>query len=213
MIKYEAVYDISVKLGAEAIEYPGTPPYSQEVILKLKDGDFCNLTKLAMIVHIGTHIDTPAHYIAQGKNLDEYPIEKWIRPAHVVDTKDKKAIRPAELEKLDIKPGDALLFKTENSRSGRSVSGVFTEDFVAMSIESADFCVEKKVGLVGIDYNTVDRYGDETFPVHHKLMGGDILILEGINLKDVPAGEYTLFCLPVKIKGVEGSPARAILLR
>jgi arylformamidase len=166
-----------------------------------------------MIVHIGTHVDTPAHYIAQGKNLDDYPIEKWIRPAHVVDIKDKEAIRPAELEKLDIKPGDALLFKTENSRSGRSASGVFKEDFVPMSIESADFCVKKKVGLVGIDYNTVDKYGDEAFPVHHRLMENDMLILEGINLKDVPAGQYTLLCLPMKIKGVEGSPARAILVR
>jgi arylformamidase len=82
-----------------------------------------------------------------------------------------------------------------------------------MSPEAADFCVEKKVSLVGIDYGTIDRYGAQDFPAHHKLLGNDILILEGINLKEVPPGRYTLFCPPLKIKGAEGSPARAILIR
>lgn len=213
MGSYKEVYDISVLLGKESIDWPGNPPYSRELILKIEAGDFCNLSKLDMPTHVGTHVDTPAHYIATGKNLNEFPIERWILPAHVANIKDSDVILPTELENLDIKPGDALLLKTANSTSGKSTSGVFSERFVYMSPESADFCVNKKVSLVGIDYTTVDKFGNEDFPIHHKLLGNEILILEGINLKDVPPGKYTLFCLPLKLKGAEGAPARAILVR
>ena len=213
MGSYKEVHDISVLLGEESIDWPGNPPYSRELILKIEAGDFCNLSKLVMPTHVGTHVDTPAHYIATGKNLNEFPIERWILPAHVANIKDNEVILPTELENLDIKPGDALLLKTANSTSGKSTSGVFSERFVYMSPESADLCVNKKVSLVGIDYTTVDKFGNEDFPIHHKLLGNEILILEGINLKDVPSGKYTLFCLPLKLKGAEGAPARAILVR
>jgi arylformamidase len=131
----------------------------------------------------------------------------------VVNIKDSKLIQPGELKGLDITPGDALLFKTANSTSGRNVSGVFSEDFVYISPEAARFCAEKGVGLVGIDYGSVDRRSETDFPAHYELLGNEILILEGINLKNVPPGRYTLFCLPLKIKGAEGAPARAVLVR
>jgi arylformamidase len=213
MKRYEAIYDISVSLGDESVDYPGAPLYSREFVSKTKEGEPLELSKLVMSAHSGTHIDAPAHFIPNGKHIDEYPAQKFILPAQVVTIEDREAIRPSELENLDIKQGDALLFKTDNSISGRCASGVFSESFVYMSPEAADFCVEKKVSLVGIDYNTIDRYGAQDFPAHRKLLGNDILILEGINLKEVPPGRYTLFCPPLKIKGAEGSPARAILIR
>jgi arylformamidase len=210
---YREVYDITVSLGTESIDYPDTTPYSREETRRIKAGDMCNLSKLVMSAHSGTHVDTPAHFIRDGKNLDEYPVEKWILPAQVVSIADRKAIQPAELENLDIEPGAALLFKTTNSTSGQGISGVFSEDFVYLSPESADLCVEKKVGLVGIDYNTIEGWENESFETHHKILGNGILILEGINLKEVSPGSYTLFCLPLKLKGAEGAPARAILIR
>jgi arylformamidase len=210
---FKEFYDISISLGDESIDWPGNPPYARELISQMANGAHNDLSLLTMTTHVGTHVDTPAHFIAGGKNLDEYPIEKWIRPAHVVSIKDTRAILPGELKSLDIEPGDALLFKTANSTSGQNTSGVFSEDFVSMSPEAARFCVEKKVGLVGIDYGSVDRRGARGFPTHHELLGNGILILEGITLKDVPPGRYTLFCFPLKIKEAEGSPARAILMR
>jgi arylformamidase len=210
---HKEIYDISVSLGDEAIDWPGNPPYIREMVSRIADGAYCDLSKITMTVHVGTHVDTPAHFISGAKNLDEFPIEHWIRPAHVVSIKDEKLIQPGELASLDIEPGDALLFKTTNSTSGRSTSGVFSEDFVYPSPEAAHFCVEKKVSLVGIDYGSVDRRSESYFPTHHELLGNGILILEGINLKDVPPGKYTLFCLPLKIKGAEGAPARAVLVR
>lgn len=210
---YDIVYDISVLLGAEAIDYPGFPPYSMESIASMKEGKLFNLSKLVMIAHAGTHIDTPTHFFPDRKHIDDYPVERFILPAQVIGIKDKAAIRPSELENRDIKPGDALLFKTDNSISGRCASGVFCENYVYMTPEAADFCVEKKISLFGIDYVTTDKHGDTDFPAHHKLLGNDILILEGINLKEVPPGRYILFCLPLKMKGVEASPVRAILVR
>ena len=214
MIKnFKELYDISVSLGEEAIDWPGNPPYLRELESRKEDGEQWTLSKLIMPTHVGTHVDTPAHYFAQGKNLDTYPIARWILPAQVVGIKDREAVRPEELRNLDIEPGEALLFKTANSLSGQATSGVFSESFVYMSPETADFCVEKKVGLVGFDYTTVDKYSHDYFPVHEKLLGNDILILEAVNLKDVLPGRYTLFCLPLKIKGAEGAPARAVLIR
>jgi len=213
MNRYEAVYDISVWLGAESFDYPGHPPFSREPIATARGRGALELSKLVMSAHAGTHIDFPAHFIPGGKHIDDYPIQKFILPAQVISIEDKEAIRPSELENRDIKPGDALLFKTDNSLSGRCTSGAFSKSFVYMSPEAADLCVDKKVSLVGIDYGSIDRYGAQDFPAHHKLLGNDILILESINLKEVPPGSYTLFCPPLKIKGAEGSPARAILVR
>lgn len=209
---YETVYDISALLGTETICFPGDTPYSRDLTLTIEDSGICNASKLVMSAHSGTHLDAPLHFIPKAKSIDEFSVQQFILPAQVVNIEDKESIRPSELESLDIKPGDALLFKTDNSTSERCRSGVFSENFVYLSPEAADFCVEKKVSLVGIDYASVDRYGDEAFPVHHKLLGSNILILEGINLKGVPTGRYTLFCLPMKIKGGEAAPVRAILV-
>ena len=211
--KYEFIYDISVALGAESIDHPTIPKYSRELVLKLIDGQHCNLSRLVMCTHSGTHIDTPSHFVSDGKTLDDYPADKWILPAQVANIEHPEAIYPSELEGLDIRVGNALLFKTNNSKTGRSASGVFSEDYVFVSPEAADFCVRKKVGLVGIDYVTVDRHADSSYTTHHILLGNGIRILESINLKDVPPGRYTLICLPLKIEGGEGAPARAILLR
>ncbi len=211
--RYEAVYDISVLLGTESINYPGDTPYSRDLMLTIEDSGISNVSKLVMSAHSGTHLDAPLHFIPNAKSIDQYSVQEFILPAQVVSIKDRESIRPSELENLDIKQGDALLFKTDNSISGRCRSGVFSENFVYLSPKAADFCLEKKVSLVGIDYNTIERHGDEAFPTHHKILGSNILILEGINLKGVPPGRYTLFCFPLKIKGGEASPVRAILIQ
>jgi arylformamidase len=211
-VDVQRVYDISVVLGEESIDYPGDTSYSRELIWTIKDTGICDLSKLTMSAHSGTHVDSPAHFIPGGKTVDQYSVTDFILPAQVVKIEDKEAIRPRELENLQIERGDALLFKTENSRQGRSRSGVFSEEFVHLSLEAADLCVEKEVGLVGIDYITIERYGDNAFPVHRKLLGNNLVVLEGIDLSEVPPGRYILICLPLKIKGCESSPVRAILL-
>jgi arylformamidase len=209
----EAIYDISVPLGRGSVDWPGLPPYCRELISEIKDGAPCDVSRLTLACHVGTHVDTPSHFIPGGKNLDEYPIDRWILPAQVASIRDSDVVRSAELKHLDIRPGEALLLQTDNSVSGRVASGVFSEKYVYISPEAADFLVSQRVGLLGIDYASVDPFplGDAT--AHHKLLGAGMLLLEGINLKEVPVGRYTLFCLPLKVSGAEGAPARAVLIK
>jgi arylformamidase len=210
---FEVIYDISIPLGAGAVDWPGLPPYSRELVSEMKTGGTADISKLTLTCHVGTHVDTPSHFILNGKNLDQYPVADWILPAQVISIEDSQAVRPSELTQLDIRPGEAILFQTDNSRMGRCVSGVFTEDYVYITPEAADFLIQKEIAMVGIDYGGVDRFDDSNMTIHHKLLGSGIRIVESINLKDIPTGRYTLFCLPLRISGAEGAPARAVLVR
>ena len=211
-MKYKRIYDISVALGSESIDYPGDTPYSRDLIWSIKDSGICELSKLVMSAHSGTHIDAPSHFIPHTKSIDQYDAQDFILPAQVVEIRDKQAISVSELENLLMENTKALLFKTENSRSGSCRSGGFSEEFVYLSSEAARFCVTKGLSLVGIDYISVEQYGNESFPTHRHLLENGLLILEGLDLGSVAPGEYTLLCFPLKIKNSEASPVRAVLL-
>ena len=206
------IYDISVLLGSESIDFPGDPPFVREQVGKIGETGACHLTLLRMSAHAGTHLDCPAHFLPGGRTVDSYAPEDFLLPALVVRIEDPEAVTLREIEALPIREGDAVLFKTANSRSGRSASGVFVADYVYLTPEAARFCADRKVRLVGIDYITIERYGDPAFPAHRTLSEYGILILEGIRLGHVPEARYTLSCLPLRIQGCEASPVRAILL-
>ena len=212
MIEYKTIYDISVMLGEESIDYPGDTPYSRELLSTIEENGIFELSKLQLSAHSGTHIDAPAHFIMNGKTMDQYEVGKFILTAVVVDMGNGIAGVPEDLLNIEVRPGEALLFKTENSTSGRCRNGVFSDQFVYIAKKTAGICVLKKVSLVGLDYITIDPYGNEAFDAHRTLLSAGILILEGIDLGHVPAGRYTLLCLPLKIKSAEASPVRAILL-
>ncbi len=212
MIRFTSVHDITVLLGEESIAYPGDPAFSRERIATLAGTGDCELSRITMSSHSGTHIDAPSHFVRGGKSIDAYAPEDFLFSAWVVEIQNPQRILLQEMKDVPIAPGEAILFKTENSRSGRCKSGFFSEDYVYLTGEGADFCIEKGVGLAGIDYITIDKYKDPAFTVHHKILGNNILILEGIDLSSVSAGNYTLFCPALKIKGGEASPVRAFLL-
>jgi arylformamidase len=213
MIAYERVYDITVLLGVESVNYPGDPPLAIELIGALADGNVADVTHLSMTAHAGTHVDAPGHFIAGGRKLADYEAGDFILPARVIDVTDPRAVAPAVVEAAGVRPGEAVLFRTANSTSGRAVSGRFYTDGVYVPRETAELCVERGVKLVGLDTFNVDCGTDDTFPAHNTLLGAGVLILETLNLVAVPAGEYTLICLPLKIHGSEGSPVRAVLLQ
>ena len=210
---FRNVYDLSLLLGLEDVTYPGDDPFSREEISSIAVGAAYNLSTLTLSAHAGTHIDAPAHLFEMAKTIDQYDAQNFVLPAHVIYVEDKESIKPDSLEGMEMKRGDALLFKTTNTTSGLSRSGLFSKRFVPMSEEAASLCIELEASLVGIDYISIDRYEDDEAPVHRKLLEKDVMILEGIDLKDVPPGEYTLICPPLKIKGAEASPVRALLLR
>ncbi len=206
------LYDISVSLGKESIVFPGDTPYGRTMVQTLVDGDDCNLSGITMSAHAGTHVDVPYHFFKDGKTIDRFPVEKFILSARVVSIQNSVVIEPAELENVDAQSGEAILFKTRNSTEGLIENGVFQEDFVYLSAKGADWCVHNGVGLVGIDYLSIEKFDSKNFPVHRKILGNDIPILEGVNLKSVPEGRYTLYCFPLKISGGDGAPVRAVLM-
>lgn len=210
------VYDISILLGEEQIDapIPGVKPFSLEKVFSINEGGPCKLSNVSMNCHAGTHIDVPAHYIRDSKTVDSYPIERFILPAEIIEIESDEVILKEDLDKASIEAGDAVLFKTNNSVRGISRNPKMEDRWVYLSREAAQLCVERKVGLVGIDYIAPEKPGGsiENAPIHDTLLKNDIFILEGIALDGVPAGRYTLFCLPLKIKEAEASPVRAILI-
>ena len=210
------IYDISILLGAEQIDapIPGVKPFSLEAVFSIDKGDPCNLSNLSMNCHTGTHLDVPSHFVGNSKTIDDYPVESFILPAQVVEIQDSEVINKTELENLPLEAGDAVLFKTANSGRGICRDPGLAESWVYLSPEAAAYCVSKKVSLVGIDYMAPEKPGGtlEDAPIHDALLGNDIFILEGIALDNVPPGRYTLLCLPLKLKGAEASPVRAVLI-
>lgn len=206
------VHDISVTLGIEAAAYPGDVAFERSVQSTLAQGAPYELSSLTLSAHAGTHIDAPAHVVAGGMALDDYPVRSFVRPALVVEVPDAPAVRPEHLVGARLRPGEALLFRTGNSRSGRSRQPVYAEQYVYLSSEAAALCVAHGAGLVGIDYLSVDPPHDETLAAHHILLGAGVLVLEGIDLAGVAPGRYLLVCLPLKMAHTEASPVRAVLL-
>lgn len=212
MIHFNRVHDISIVLGRESVSWPGDPPYERDLIASLAAGDGSNVSRLSMTTHVGTHLDTPAHFLDGGADLDSYTAGDFILPAVVVDAGDATAIGPEIVAAADPPAGGAILFRTSNSATGRIASGEFFRDGAHLSQEAASACVDRGVRLAGIDYFTIDAFRTKTYPVHMCLMAAGVLILETINLRDVQPGSYTLICLPLRLAGAEASPVRAVLL-
>lgn len=212
LLDFKEIYDISVPLIRAPI-YPGDRLFTQEWMARLKWGDGYNLSALSLGSHAGTHLDFPAHLLEGGKGLDEYPPERFIMPAEVVCVPGDGPVLPGSLPEFGIEMGQALLFKTSNSRRNLMYKAGFSEDFVSISAQAARLCVARGVRLIGIDYLSVDECGDDSLPVHRILLENDILILEGIDLEAVACGRYALICLPLRIEGAEASPVRAVLIR
>jgi len=211
MKSFGRLYDVSVILGAESFAYPGDPSYLVSRVKSIDAGDPVTLSALSTSAHAGTHLDAPAHFIAGGKFLDAYPPSRFVLPARIIEITDPQAVTRREIENNEVARGEAVLFKTENSRSGLVTRGEFSSRFVYIDGEAAQYLVEKGASLVGLDYITIDRYGDKNFTAHHVLLSNDVLLLESLNLKDVPPGRYTLIALPLRMQAMEGSPARAVL--
>jgi arylformamidase len=205
-------HDISVILGEQNATYPGDVPF--ERLASPTTGDFGvgEESSLRLSAHAGTHLDAPAHFFADRQRLDDFPVEHFLMPAQVVEILDPLAVRADDLQRVQTSPGEALLFRTGNSHSGRAISGRFTEEYVYIAEDAARWCVDRQLRLVGLDYISIDRYGDPDTPAHRIILGAGLLALEGVNLEAVSPGRYTLLCLPLRVKRAEGSPVRAVLM-
>lgn len=202
--------DISVPLRDAMVHWPDDPPVSIRRIADIEHGATLNLTMISMGVHSGTHIDAPVHFIRGGKGVEHVPLDTVVGRARVIEIGDPESIKPDELAGHRIRRGERILFKTRNS-SGIWQHDEFVEDYVFISDAAADYLVERGIRLVGIDYLSVGSYRYGGDQVHNTLLGAGVWILEGLNLSNVTPGNYDLICLPLKIVGGDGAPARAII--
>ena len=205
--------DISLPLSAELLTWPGDPPIAVRPAKRQSRGDAANVSQLDFGNHSGTHVDPPNHFIEDGKAIDDLDPSIFVGPAWVAELPDAVSeISPSELEGAEV-PRDVerLLIKTSNSGTLGPGSS-FRRDFVALSVEAARWAVERGLRLVGVDYLSVERF-DAPFehPVHRTLLAAGVIIVEGLDLSDVPAGWCELLCLPLLIAGGDGAPARAMV--
>lgn len=203
--------DISVPLNPNLPVWPGEAPPKIRQTASMKNGDDCNVSYLELGSHTGTHIDAPLHFVDDAKTTNEIPLEKLTGPCQVVDMTGKSRITAADLEALRLPQAtEKILFKTDNSRLWDNPRHPFYEDFCALTADAAQWVVDHGIHLVGIDYLSIQLYHDN-FDTHVILLSNEVVIVEGLDLREVNPGNYRLICLPLKIEGVEGTLARAVL--
>jgi arylformamidase len=195
--------DVSVTIRPGMPIYAGDPGVSRELAKSIERGDAANVSRLELGAHTGTHVDAPCHFIPGGAAAEDLPLEPFVGPCVVVDATAASAT--IEADSLELPPdAERVLFKTANSRLWERES--FTPDFVRLGASAAHALVERGVRLVGIDYLSLG-----TPEAHVALLGRGVGVVEGLDLRGVDPGSYVIACLPVKIAGSDGAPARALL--
>jgi arylformamidase len=201
--------DVTVPLDADVPSYPGNTPFSLEAIKRIARGDSSNVSTLHLSAHTGTHVDAPRHFFDDGPGTEGLPLELLMGRARVIEITSRKGIAPEDFAGIDLSEDVRLLIKTHNSRLWGSPE--FHKDYIGVTAEGAKFLVERGVKVLGVDYLSVEVFKTPGAPAHHTLLGGGVIVIEGLNLRDVEPGTYDMVCLPLCIVGADGAPARVVL--
>lgn len=208
------IYDVSVPISSETPVYEGDPKVEIETSNALARGDAANVSRLCFGAHTATHVDAPNHFIEGTSKVDKLPLEVLIGKARVVELpKDVSAIEVSHIRDANLQGVERVLFKTRNSDFWNDSAQGFRKDFAYITPEAAKELVSLGIKLVGIDYLSVEKFASEDFGTHLALLSAEIVIIEGLDLREVSAGDYELICLPLKIAGGtgDGAPARTVL--
>jgi arylformamidase len=201
--------DVSVPLDGNLPNYPGNTPFTLEPMKRLARGESSNVSTLHMSAHAGTHVDAPRHFFDSGVGVDALPLEILCGRTRVIEVTSRKAIDAEALAALDLSEDVRLLIKTHNSRLWGT--GEFQKDYIGVSESGAKYLVEHGIKVVGVDYLSVEPFKTPGAPTHHMLLGGGTIVIEGLNLRDVEPGIYDMLCLPLRVVGADGAPARVVL--
>lgn len=195
------IFDVTLPLSPDIPVYPGDPSVSLE---RLADS---GVQRLSLGTHAGTHVDAPAHAVAGGADVESLALEILMGKARVVDLAVAVRIERSDLQALDLSDDLRVLLKTRQSAGRREglAEGVYlTED-------AAAYLVQAGLKLVGIDSLSVDRFGASDLPAHRTLLSAGVVVVEGLDLAQVEPGDYDMACLPLRIPGADGAPARVVL--
>jgi arylformamidase len=202
-------HDISLNLSADTVRWATSTPFELVERRRMSRGEANNSSGAAMSLHAGTHIDAPFHFVGDGATIDQLPLERFIGPALVCSIEAERYIERWHVEALDLTDVSRVLFKTRNSGLLRRKD--YEPDFVAFSVAAAELLAERDMTLVGLDYLSVAHAGDEQVPVHRAFLTRGVALLEGVDLSNVAPGRYELICFPLKVRGADGAPCRALL--
>jgi arylformamidase len=192
--------------------YPGDTRPQFELLRSFDRGDKVTLSSYLMTAHAGTHVDAPLHFVAKGASIDQVPLSTLMGPARVIDcSPDALAVDAAELNKHNWRGAQRILFRTRNSRNSWMTDPNFHQDFTYVAPDAAQLLADAGVRLVGIDYLSAEKFGAPEARTHQILLGRGVPIIEGLDLREINAGEYDLIILPLRIVGHEAAPARALL--
>lgn len=203
--------DISVPLRSPMPVWPGSEGFRLSRTARLDGGDSANVSLLRSDVHVGTHVDAPWHFVEGGPTAEQLPLEALVGPATVAHLPGLDRVTAQDLMGLGLPPGvERLLLRTRNSELWREGVTEFRQDYVALTGDAAQWVVESGIRLIGVDYLSVQRYGDGP-QTHLALLSAGVVVLKGLDLSEAAPGEYELLCLPLRLVGADGAPARAVL--
>jgi len=203
------IYDVTLTISDKLITWPSDPTVSIRKTRLISQGNSCNVSELKFGSHCGTHIDAPYHFEENGIKIDQIPLDYLVGTATVFDIKNKEKIDLEDIKPLKLKNRERVIFKTINSTFWKLPE--FKKDFVYITKEAARHLVDSGVKVVGIDYLSVEKFGSKPADTHHIFLRNGVVLIEGLDLINVEAGDYELIALPLKIKDCDGSPARVIL--
>jgi arylformamidase len=202
------IFDISLGLSPATIHWISGKPLELIERKRMSRGDANNSSSIHTSVHAGTHVDAPFHFVADGATIESLSLDIFIGPARVCAVEPGSHIGASDVLDLGLHGEDRVLFKTRNSMLLHK--GIYDPSFAAFSVDGAKALVDLGVRLVGLDYLSV-AHADEQVPVHRAFLDHRVVLLEGIDLSEVPPGRYELICPPVKLTGCDGAPCRALL--
>jgi arylformamidase len=206
------VHDITAVIHPDIFCWPGEHHlYKHHYARSIDDGDSINVSRISCSMHLGTHVEAPYHKTDNGAKLDEFPLETFMGSAYVIDlTAVEKCITLNDINNVDLKGSSICLIKTRSSRLLDMPS--FDTDFIFMDEKSAMYLTDKNIKAVGIDSLGIDPVDNETPHIHNIFLNANILIYEGLDLRDVKEGRYYFIGLPLRVQNAEASPVRAVLI-
>lgn len=204
--------DVSVSLQPGLATYPGNPEFELQPVKRVAAGASSNVSRLILGTHTGTHVDAPRHFFDEGAGVDGLPLDLLIGRARVIDLPFRGGITERHLADAGLREDLRVLLRTPNSALWNTSDG-FHQDYSHLTEEGARYLVEQGVKVVGIDYLSVEQFKKPGAPAHRALLGENVVIIEGLNLSDAEAGAYEMYCLPLRVAGADGAPARVVLKR
>lgn len=211
MARVPKLLDVSVALAAGMPAYPGNPDFELQPIKRIAEGGSSNNSRLVLGTHTGTHVDAPRHFFDGGAGADELALDLLLGRARVVEIQKRGGIVAQDLEAAGLREDLRVLFKTPNSALWNSPG--FHEEYTHLTESAARYLVDQGVKVVGIDYLSVEQFKKAGAPAHRALLSEGVIIIEGLNLAEAEPGMYELYCLPLRIVGGDGAPARVVLKR